>query len=186
VIHVHGDATPLIDVRLLVSVSVPAGVAVGGWFLAHWLGARREVSNKRREIRLKGLEAAYTRLAMAAQRDWTEDRKRDFEAFVAEIQLYGTPKQIELMTKIVGAFIRREPVVSFDALLEELRNSLRKELRMEPVTGHLWWYRFELPAWARAQKAGESPDANEQPATESASGACASDAPVGERPPSER
>lgn len=143
------DTSSLVDLRLMVSLGVPALIAVAGWFLAHWLNARREVDNKRREIRLKGLESAYTRLAMASQREWTDEHKRDFESFVAEIQLYGTPKQIELTIEIVQAFIRHEPRVMFDALLEELRDSLRKELRMEPVHVSVWWYRFELPDWAK-------------------------------------
>jgi len=145
------DISSIIDLRLIVSIGVPAVIAVAGLFLAHWLNARREVNNKRREIRLKGLQTAYTRLAMAAQREWTDDLKRDFETFVADIQLYGTPKQIELMIEIVEAFIRHDSKVLFDRLLEELRNSLRKELRMEPVKGHVWWYRFTLPDWAKTQ-----------------------------------
>ena len=157
---------PILDVRLALSVGVPALVAVAGWFLAHWLNARREVDNKRREIRLRGLEAAYTRLATASQRDWTDEHKRDFEAFVAEIHLYGTPKQIALAIEIVKAFIDRKPRVSFDPLLEDLRNSLRQELRMEAVTGPVWWYRFSLPEWARqkeSERPGGSGNATEKP-----------------------
>lgn len=67
-------------------------------------------------------------------REWTAEHKAEFERFVAEIQLYGTPYQVELMTKLVEAFNRQEPSISFDPLLEDLRNSLRAELRMEPVS----------------------------------------------------
>src|SRR5712692_9714463 len=141
------DAGSLIDLRLVLSLGIPALIAVGGWFLGHWLNARRELNNKRREIRLKGLETAYSRLAMASNRDWTDQHKLEFEQFIAEIQLYGTPRQIELTIEIVKGFINHDPKVMFDALLEDLRNSLREELRMEPVTGHVWWYRFKLPEW---------------------------------------
>lgn len=87
------------------------------------------------------------RLAMFGQRDWTDENKFAFEQFVAEIQLYGTPRQIELTIALVKAFIDREPKISFDPLLEDLRDSLRRELRMEPVKGPVWWYRFKLPEW---------------------------------------
>ncbi len=142
------DFFSLLDIRLAVSLGVPALIAVAGWFLAHWLNARREVTNKRRELRLKGLEAAYMRLAMSSLRDWTDTEKLGFEQFIAEIQLYGTPRQIELTIELVKAFVAREPKVSFDSLLENLRDSLRAELRMEKVGGPIWWYRFRMPAWS--------------------------------------
>jgi hypothetical protein len=137
----------LIDLRLALTLGVPALLVVSGWIVGHWLNARRELTNRRREARLKGLESAYKCLAMASVREWTDEHKTEFERFVAEIQLYGTPSQVEKMTKIVLAFDRNEPSVSFDSLLEDLRNSLRQELRMEPVSGPIWWYRFNLPSW---------------------------------------
>jgi hypothetical protein len=93
------------------------------------------------------------KLAMIAKRNWTDERKQQFESFVAEIQLYGTPRQIELAIGVVKAFIDRKLEISLDPLLEELRDSLRKELRMEPVKGSVWWYRFTLPEWARKEPA---------------------------------
>jgi hypothetical protein len=157
---------PLIDLRLALTLGVPALIAVVGWIVGHWLNAKRELTNRRREARLKGLEAAYKCLALAAVREWTDEHKAEFERFVAEIQLYGTPNQVELMIKLVEAFDRQESSISFDPLLENLRNVLRAELRMEPVTGRVWWYRFALPQWEierrtqqRAQRDGQ-PNSN--------------------------
>ena len=135
----------VVDWKLALTLGVPALVAVFGWLLGHWLNSLRELTNRRREARLKGLETAFTRVAMFTHRDWDENHKLEFERFVAEIQLYGTPKQIELMVHIVSAFVRRDSVVSLDNLLEDLRNTLRAELRMEPVDGPIWWYRFKMP-----------------------------------------
>lgn len=143
----------LIDLRLALTLGVPALIAVVGWIVGHWLNAKRELTNRRREARLKGLESAYKCLSLAAVREWTDEHKAEFERFVAEIQLYGTPRQVELMIKLVEAFIRQEPSVSFDSLLEDLRNSLRAELRMEPVSGPVWWYRFALPKWEIERRA---------------------------------
>ena len=139
------DSSSLIDLRLVLALGIPAVIAVAGWFLGHWLNARRELNNKRRETQLKGLETAYVRLAMASNRDWTDEHKLEFERFIAEIQLYGTPRQIELTIGIIQAFIRRDHRVVFDELLVDLRDSLRQELRMEPVKEPVWWYRFKLP-----------------------------------------
>lgn len=140
------------DWKLAFTLGVPALVAAVGWIIGHWLNSRRELSNRRREARLKGLETAYMRIAMFAHRELDDTYKAEFEKFVAEIQLYGTPKQIKLMGEIVEAFVRRNPVVSLDAILEDLRNTLRAELRMEAATGPVWWYRFKMPGEAGAQQ----------------------------------
>jgi len=153
----------LIDLRLALTLGIPAIIAVVGWIVGHWLNSRRELSNRRREARLKGLEVAYNRLAMAAVRDWTDEHKLEFERFVAEIQLYGTPRQVTLMTQLVDAFNRHEKSISFDSLLEDLRNALRAELRMEPVTGPVWWYRFNLPAWKIEERAQQGHGADGAP-----------------------
>jgi len=135
----------LLDLRLALTLGVPALIAVVGCIVGHWLNAQRELTNRSREARLKGLESAYKCLALAAVREWTEEHKSEFERFVAEIQLYGTPHQVKMMTKLVEAFNRQELSISFDPLLEDIRNTLRAELRMEPVKGPVWWYRFNLP-----------------------------------------
>jgi hypothetical protein len=160
-------ASSWIDLRLALTLGVPALIAIVGWIVGHWLNAKRELTNRRREARLKGLESAYKCLALAAVREWTDEHKAEFERFVAEIQLYGTPYQVGLMTTLVKALNRQEPSISFDPLLEDLRNSLRAELRMEPVSGPVWWYRFVLPHWEiqrRAQQ-GAQPDVPEKPGT---------------------
>ncbi len=157
----------LIDLRLALTLGIPALIAVVGWIVGHWLNAKRELTNRRREARLKGLESAYKCLALAAVREWTDEHKAEFERFVAEIQLYGTPHQVEMMTKLVEAFNRQEPSISFDSLLEDIRNSLRAELRMEPVSGPVWWYRFALPQWEIERRAQQhaQPDVPEKPGT---------------------
>ena len=152
-------STSLIDISLAITLGVPALIAVVGWIVGHWLNSRRELRNRRREARLKGLEAAYKCLAMAAVRDWTEEHELEFEKFVAEIQLYGTPRQVTLMTNLVEAFNRQDKSISFDPLLEDLRDSLRAELRMEPVKGPVWWYRFKLPDWKNQERAQQGASA---------------------------
>ncbi len=135
----------IIDWKIGLSLSIPALIAVAGWFFAHWLTSKRDRLSKRRELRLKGLEKAYLKVAGTAHRELTPEMKRDFEDFVSEIQLYGTPNQIKLMSELVEAFVRRDKIISFDAILEDLRDSLRSELNMERISGHVWWYRFQMP-----------------------------------------
>jgi hypothetical protein len=155
----------LFDLRLALTLGIPALIAVVGWIVGHWLNAKRELTNRRREARLKGLESAYKCLALAAVREWTDEHKSEFERFIAEIQLYGTPHQVGLMIKLVEAFNRQEPSISFDTLLEDLRDALRNELRMEPVSGPVWWYRFTLPEWEIQRRAQQNaqPDVPKKP-----------------------
>ena len=135
-----------VDWRLVVTIGIPTAVIVGGWFFVHWLNARRDLAIRKREARLKALEAAYMRIATSSNRPLTNKRMDDLETFVSEIQLYGTPRQIQLMTEIVEGFKKPNNVVSYDAILVDLRDTIREELRLEPVSGRIWWMRFNRSA----------------------------------------
>jgi hypothetical protein len=133
------------------NIIIPGVIVVAGWFFAHWLTSRRDLHTRKREARLKALEAAYLRIATSSNRPRTSNEEFEkVETFVSEIQLYGTPHQILLMQQIVEAFKRGEPVL-FDALLADLRDTIRKQLELEPVTGPVWWLRFRRPEAATPQ-----------------------------------
>jgi len=141
------------DWKLVFSIGVPALVGVAGWYFAHLLTARRELASRRREARLKSLEAAFMRLATSSNREHLTVESIDkLETFVSEIQLYGTPHQITLMSELVEAF-KRGGHVSFDALLADLRDSIRSQLELEPVAGQVWWFRFQRPSPAAPNQA---------------------------------
>ena len=127
---------------LVASIGIPSALVVAGWFFAHWLSARRQLAARRREARLKALEAAYMRLATSSNRELTNELIDKLETFVSEIQLYGTPKQIALMGKIVETFKVPGAVVPYDAILIDLRNTIRNQLQLEPVAGDVWWLRL--------------------------------------------
>ena len=131
-----------IDWRLVATVGIPAVVVVAGWFFVHWLDARRDLASRKREARLKALEAAYMRVATSSNRPLTEKSMDDLETFVFELQLYGTPRQIQLMTEIVEGFKKPNNIVSYDTILVDLRDRIRKELNLEPVLGPVWWLRL--------------------------------------------
>lgn len=130
------------DWKLLATIGIPGAVVVAGWFFAHWLTSRRELATRKREARLKALEAAYMRIASSSNRDLTPESKEKFETFVAEIQLYGTPHQIQLMQQMVEAF-KAGGDVSHDAILADLRDTIRAQLELESVAGSVWWLRFD-------------------------------------------
>lgn len=139
-----------VDWRLIATIGIPATIVVAGWFFVHWLNAKRDLASRKREARLKALEAAYMRVATSSNRPLTEKLIDDLETFVSELQLYGTPRQIHLMTEIVEGFKKPNNTISYDAILADLRDTVRKELNLEPVQGPVWWLRLnrELPEWA--------------------------------------
>jgi hypothetical protein len=130
-----------IDWRLMATIGIPAIVVIAGWFLVHWLTGLRELRERKRDARLKALEAAFMRLATASNRPLTDNLRDDLETFVSEIQLYGTPQQIKLTGDMVHGFMKGGRV-PFDPLLEDLRNTIRAELKLEPISGTVWWLRI--------------------------------------------
>lgn len=139
-----------LDWKLVFSILIPGALVVVGWFAGSWLTSRREFKARRRDARVKGLETAFMRLADSANRDPTPEVMQNLETFVSELQLYGTPQQVRLTRKMVEAYLSTQPSVSFDALLEDLRDSLRKELQLESLDGldgikGIAWLRFQRP-----------------------------------------
>lgn len=126
----------------VVTLGIPGVLVVAGWFFAHWLTARRELFSKRRVDRLRALEAAYMRISSSSNRPLTIETIERIETFVAEIQLYGTPYQVKLMNEAVESFLKPDFKVNWDQLLEDLRDTIRAELRLEKVTGPVWWLRL--------------------------------------------
>jgi hypothetical protein len=148
------EPSSVLDWRLILSLAIPALVAIGGLIGAHWLGSRRELANRRREARLQALSKAFMKLAMFVRRTGppSDQAIHDFEEFVAEIQLYGTASQLALMHRLVDEMKVPNSEVSFDAILESLRDDLRRELRLAEVTGGVWWFRFNRQPPAAAAK----------------------------------
>ena len=123
-----------IDWRFAATIGIPATVIIAGWFFVHWLNARRDLMSRKREARLKALEAAYMRVATSSNRPFTDKSMDNLETFVSELQLYGTPRQIQLMTEIVEGFKKPNNTVSYDAILADLRDTIRKELNLVACT----------------------------------------------------
>lgn len=134
--------TAIIDWGLALSITIPAIVAIAGWFFVHKLNSAQELKTRKREARLKSLETAYMRIATDMNRPLDDKITNNLEVFVAEIQLYGTPKQIKLMQVMVEEFKKPNNTISYDNLLEDLRDTIRSELNMEKTEGPIWWLRF--------------------------------------------
>lgn len=131
-----------IDWRFALTVGIPAAIVVVGWFLGHMLNARRDLASRKREARIKTLETAYLRIAKVSNRLLTDELMDELELFVFELQLHGTPTQLASMQEIVEGLKKPNNPVSFDAILVDMRDTIRRELDLETVTGGVWWFRF--------------------------------------------
>jgi hypothetical protein len=115
--------------------------AVIGGLVAHLLTGHRDRMNKRRDKRIDYLIEAYRGLENCAHRN---GNKRNvsaaefasifgrMESAVADIQLFGSPKQVALAQDFARQFAKNNGA-SFDELLQDLRSDLRRELRLEVV-----------------------------------------------------
>jgi hypothetical protein len=125
---------------LFTQLTVTALVAFVGAYFAQALSFRRDRTNKKRDQRISFLIDAYRRLEFVPNRPEITDSK-PIESAVADIQLFGTAKQVRLVQKFVSGFAKSKSA-SLDPILEELRLDLRAELGLEPVPEKLLFLRW--------------------------------------------
>ena len=119
--------------ELLLTLITTVLVAVAGWFIAHLFSSNRERDSKRREIRVQYLLDAWRRLENAVHREDNSYFRKDLETAIADIQLLGTNKQIELALIFAETFANNRGA-DLDELLNDLRDDLRSELLLEITT----------------------------------------------------
>src|SRR5262245_27792145 len=127
---------------ILLPLLMAAGLAIGGWIVVHILAGRRDRASKRRELITQYLVEAYRRLESSANRGEPGKMSdvnawiRDMETSLADIQLFGTPKQVVLVQRFaveLSANSEDSQGVHAGELLLDLRRELRKELGLDPV-----------------------------------------------------
>jgi hypothetical protein len=106
-----------------------------GWWVAYYFSKRRDVENDRRKLRTEYLLNAFRRLQDSTHRRGTEEIYWGIlESAISDIQLLGSPRQAKLAEQF--ALEMQENNVGFlDELLLDLRDSLRRELNLEPLFG---------------------------------------------------
>ena len=124
-------------------LSVPALIAVLGWFIAHQFNAYRDRVNKKRELRIQYLLEAYRRLESVINRPTqTEEQKLRYESAMADIQLLGTPEQANLAARCMTEQAEKG-TANIDDLLNLLRKDLRAEIRLAGEIGKIVMLRFD-------------------------------------------
>jgi hypothetical protein len=129
---------------LFIPLLATASIAVIGWFAAHWFAASRDRTNKRRDMRLSRLIDAYNALERSAHRPFIGDRADAVSDAMADVQLLGSPAQVELAQKLVMELASRQGV-DWQPLLLSIRDEIRVELRLAKLPAILRHLRVDAP-----------------------------------------
>jgi hypothetical protein len=130
-------------------LSALAAALVGG-FVVHLLTARRDRMNKARDKQIEHLIEAYRRLEACSNRAYPKDeriakqefdaRMKTVESAVADVQLLGSARQVELVQRFAQKFAETREA-SLDELLEDMRSDLRSVLTLAPVPRGIIYFR---------------------------------------------
>lgn len=127
----------------IITVLSSVTIAVLGWIIGHILTSRREIHQKRREIRIKHLREAYLNLAHIA--DSGGDIVKNIsllQASLNDIQLFGGNSQIKLLEKFISELNEIDSAQMND-LIKALRNEIRAHLKLSTINETRWHVRLE-------------------------------------------
>jgi hypothetical protein len=130
------------DSKLFAQLAMTFAIAILGGWLGHYFSARRDLTNERRKLRITYLLEAYRKFESASQR--TRDHEQHWSALesaTADIQLLGSPHQVRLARRGRDE-MGQDSTASTVELLTDLRESLRAELKLEPVSEGILFIRF--------------------------------------------
>lgn len=123
------------------AVSGLIGVLIGV-ISNHYFNSKRDNENEKRKIRVLYLFDTYRKLEMQLNREiGREEMKVAFESAIADIQLLGTKRQIDLAL----GYIEEQAMgceEGIEKLLGLLRDDLRAELGLSKSTAKVVVFRF--------------------------------------------
>lgn len=119
------------NLNLFLPLIITSIITMLGWFFLHSLTKQRDKHNKQKDLRINYLIEAWRKLEHAANRK-NVDTLEYLEKPIADIQLFGTKKQIEMVQALAKEIVETENA-NLTELLTELRQDLRKELNLEKV-----------------------------------------------------
>ena len=129
----HLPTEPREDMILAVTILGSVCVAAIAAVLAHRLTSRRDHANRRSDLRVEYLVSTYRMIADAANRDLDPDSRRTLEQGLSDIQLLGSKEQAE-MAIAASQQVASDGVADLNGLLLSLRDDLREELGLVPIT----------------------------------------------------
>lgn len=125
---------------LVIQCVIPCVFTVIGWIVVYFLAIHQNTLFKKKEITIEFLIQSWKKLEKASNR---KDNKynMEVESAIAEIQLLGTKRQIELALQFAEE-IARDQKGSAQDILDSLRENLRKELKLEKAPKKFKYLRF--------------------------------------------
>jgi hypothetical protein len=135
------------QVEILIPLLITTLVAIVGWGVAHRFTAARDLRNKRLELRTRYLLEAYRRIERSVGGQVTPEAIAGLESAIADIQLLGTKDQVhrarDYVHELRDKHLRELPV---GPILSDLRDSLRRELGLDPLEGDVEHLRVQVSA----------------------------------------
>ena len=125
----------------IITVLSSVAIAVTGWLVGHILTTRREINQKRREIRIKHLREAYLNLAHIS--DTGGDIVKHIsllQSSLNDVQLFGGSSQIKLLEQFIND-LNENDTVQMNDLIRELRNEIRAHLKLSKIDETRWYVR---------------------------------------------
>lgn len=115
-------------------------ITVIGWIVVYIFAIRQNTQIKKKEVTIEYLIQAWSKLEKASNR---KDNRynTEIETAIADIQLFGTKRQIELAQQFAEEITRNKKSSTLE-LLVLLREDLRKELKLERVPRKFKFLRF--------------------------------------------
>ncbi len=111
------------------SLILQSTLTIIGWIVVYILAFRKNTRIKKKDITINYLIEAWRKLEKASNR--VDDKYlHEIETAIADIQLFGTRKQIELAQQFSEKFAKERQGSTLE-LLTLLREDLRKELNLE-------------------------------------------------------
>lgn len=115
-------------------------VVIIGWVITHCFSLMRSAKDKKREVTIEYLINAWRTLESASNRSDTSYNAK-LETAIADIQLLGTQKQIELAQQFADQMAQTGSGDALELLIQ-LREDLRKELSLEVAKRNLKIFRL--------------------------------------------
>ena len=146
-----------VDTIIKAITTVPTWIIlIVGWFVGNYFSTKRAEVNKRRDLSTKFLIDAYRTLTIKISgRKPSTERNSEFENLIADIQLFGSEEQVNLVKELVNT-VATGSDADLDPLINSLRKSLRKELSLDPVVGNVEWLRDQKEFGLKLRKRKEN------------------------------
>jgi len=129
------------NLQLFLPLITTVVIAIVGWYIVHYFTAQRDRDNRRRDELIRYRIGAYRTLAKAVEHRQLYLIADEVQSAIADIQLFGTPAQIDMVGKVVQE-VTLHGDASLKELLQALRDDLRAELQLLPVNENIWWIRI--------------------------------------------